>query len=89
MKCPIHGIEMEWMDEIHGQDIWYCDECHAEEEHEFQRTTEDYAPEPDWDGDECTHCLSVYTQRIDTICDDPVIWACECATCGKSFEVVA
>lgn len=47
---------------------------------------QDDAPEPDWDGGDCPHCRSTYTMRIDIIVDDPVIWACECYTCGKSYE---
>lgn len=48
----------------------------------------DYAPEPDWDGDPCAHCGSTCTLRIDTICNDPAIWVCQCAGCGETFEVV-
>lgn len=88
MKCQVHGTEMEYTGEDpFGHDVWYCEVCHAEEEAEFQRTTEDYAPEPDFDGGECPHCRSTYTMRIDTILDDPVVWACECYTCGTSFEM--
>lgn len=49
---------------------------------------EQFPPEPDFDGGECPHCRSAYTMRIDTILDDPVVWACECFTCGKSFEMM-
>lgn len=41
MKCTIHGNEMEYMgDNGFGEDVWYCDDCNAEEEYEFQRITE-------------------------------------------------
>lgn len=37
MKCPIHGIEMEYAGETpFGDDIWYCENCHAEEEAQFE-----------------------------------------------------
>lgn len=44
--------------------------------------------DPNYDGDACPHCGSDHTYRMEIIVDDPVIWACECAACGRSFEVV-
>jgi hypothetical protein len=40
------------------------------------------------DGDPCRKCGSRNTERIDTISDDPIIWACQCGECGEVFEVM-
>lgn len=49
----------------------------------------------DWDDgwmydgiDECPHCASLNTERIDTISDDPVIWIVQCDSCGDTFEAL-
>lgn len=41
-----------------------------------------------FDGDECPHCHSVETIRIDVISDCPDIWHCECTDCEQGFEVI-
>lgn len=52
MKCTIHGIEMEYAGEDpFGGDIWFCENCHAEEEAEFERTSEPYEYDEDLDDD--------------------------------------
>lgn len=34
MKCEVHGIDMEYAGENpFGVDIWFCEQCHAEEEY--------------------------------------------------------
>ena len=38
MKCPVHGIEMEYAGETpFGDDQWHCELCFAAEEYEFTR----------------------------------------------------
>ena len=39
-------------------------------------------------GDTCPHCGSTNTERIDTVSDDPTIWACQCGKCAETFEVL-
>lgn len=47
-------------------------------------------PEPDYeaDGDACPYCDCTFTERIDTICDDPLIWVVQCLWCDRCFEVI-
>jgi hypothetical protein len=40
------------------------------------------------DGDTCSHCGSRNTERVDTISSEPVIWVCQCGSCGKTFELL-
>ncbi len=70
-----------------GDDIWFCEGCHAEEEAEFQRSLSDDFGDLE-DGDECPHCGSRHTDRVDTISSEPEIWFCGCDDCGETFEVV-
>lgn len=60
MKCAIHGTEMEYAGETpFGEDIWFCEACHAEEEARFERQHEDIdgdwgvwdGPGEEWDND--------------------------------------
>jgi hypothetical protein len=37
MICELHGVQMEYMGEVMGVDLWSCPECNAEEEYEAQR----------------------------------------------------
>lgn len=83
----------------HWSRSWVC-ECgvHAEEgaidDNPFSDDPgEDYLM-PDGEplswycNDPCPHCGSTYTERIDTIGDEPVVWTCQCYNCPESFEVL-
>ena len=73
---------------------WYGKDGKAPEDE-----SPDYVPSPDAEdasepfffqpgGDPCPHCGSTNTERIDTVSDDPVIWACQCGSCAETFEVL-
>lgn len=54
---------------------------------------DDNAPDPNdgnvkIDGDICSHCGGSNTERIDTISSEPVIWVCQCGSCGETFELL-
>lgn len=67
---------------------WASVDREIAEEHYRQLDKQDMeaAEDSGFDGPLCPHCGSAYTVLIDTICNDPVIWHCECASCEQGFE---
>lgn len=95
MQCPFceRNELTELMRNGHGNIAYDCPLCGIVHKSEFPDTAIEYRDDefdteriPFINGDKCAHCGSTDTERMDTICDDPAIWVCECL-CGKSFEV--